>query len=106
MGVTADRLQQGNAQRALNRGRMAHLTGDETLLHRAKKANQLNMSVQYLQNVDPGVGDGIPTSFSFRWRIHDLALSELSCKILHRCIGDRTRRQGDKLRRSLSALLN
>lgn len=55
----------GNAQMALNWGRIAHLTGDETLLRQAKKANEFNMSVQDLRSADPGVRGGIPGSFPF-----------------------------------------
>ena len=52
----------GNSQMAIVWQRIAHETGDRSMLPAAEKANRFNMSVQDLATQDPGSRGGIPGS--------------------------------------------
>ncbi len=52
----------GNSQMAINWLRLAHLTGDETFVRAAERANRFNMSIQDLDTADPCIRGGIKGS--------------------------------------------
>jgi hypothetical protein len=52
----------GNAQMAIVWQRIAHETGDRSVLPAAEKANRFNMSVQDLSTSEQGIRGGIPGS--------------------------------------------